>query len=68
MLGTSNLRNTAVAASKYSFENIFNINQLRAILRRVSLFVLSSFVALNFDRLPCKYTDLCKAFLKNVQF
>ena len=37
-----------MAASKYSFENIFNMNDLRAVLRRVSLFVLKSFVALNF--------------------
>ena len=36
-----------VAASKYSFENIFHMNDLRAMLRRVSLFVFTSYLALN---------------------
>ena len=37
-----------MAASKYRFKNVFNMNDLRAMLRRVSLFVFTSFLALNF--------------------
>ena len=37
-----------VAAFKYSSENFFNKNDLRAMLLRISLFVFASFLALNF--------------------
>ena len=74
MHGTGRVKeHLLVAASRYSSENIFNINDLRAILRRVSLFVLTSLVALIFmiedtiRTFTIKYTDLCKVFLKIVQ-
>ena len=63
-----------MVASKCSFENIFNINDLRAILLRVSSFVLTSFAGLHFNNRGCFYgayhkigIDLCKVLLKTVQ-
>ena len=63
-----------MAAAKYSFENIFNKNDLRAMLRRVPLFVFTSFLALNFHNRAYYYSvyhkigiDLCKVLLKTVQ-
>ena len=63
-----------MAASKYSFENIFIMKNLRPMLRRVSLFVLTSFLDLNFHNTGYYYNfyhkigiDLCKVLFKTVQ-
>ena len=63
-----------MAASKYIFENIFNMNDLRAMLRRVSLFVFTYFLSLNFHNIVYYLSvyhkigiDLCKVLLKTVR-